>query len=57
MVYDVLIAKEDARKPSAYVHSSEHRDGLDCLNYFFDLINDGAGYTHKYYDEHFERID
>ena len=27
------------------------RDGIDCMNYFFDLINDCAGYTEKYYEE------
>ena len=29
----------------------DQRDGIDCMNYFFDLINDCAGYTSKYYDE------
>ena len=36
--------------------SHSHRDGVDCLNYFLDLINHCAGYTDKYYNEHHKRI-
>jgi hypothetical protein len=56
LIYDVLISKEVARKKPAYLQSHTHRDGLDCLNYFLDLINHCAGYTEKYYDEHHKRI-
>jgi len=52
-----MITREDNRKESAFVHSSEHRDGIDCLNFFFDLINEAAGYSEKYYEEHHEKID
>jgi len=51
LIYDVLIAKEQDRKKGQLVHSNNHRDGLDCLNFFMDLINDRAGYTQKYYGE------
>ena len=56
LLYDVLISKEVHRKKNVYAHSSGNRDGQDCLNFLFDLINDCAGYTSKYYDENFERI-
>lgn len=26
------------------------------MNFFFDYINHAAGYTHKYYDEHHQRL-
>lgn len=54
LTYDVLILREEDRKLSHYVHSSEHRDGLEVQDFLFDLINEAAGYTEKYYDEHFE---
>ena len=48
---DVLIFRELERRPSVYSHISNHRDGLDCMNFLLDLINHAAGYTEKYYDE------
>ena len=51
VVYDVLIRKEQERKPGHYVHMSTHRSGLDVMQFLLDLINNIAGYTHKYYDE------
>ena len=56
LIYDVLISKEVARKKNEYVQSHTHRDGIDCLNYFLDLINQCAGYTDKYYNEHHKRV-
>jgi hypothetical protein len=36
--------------------SHTHRDGVDCLNYFLDLINHCAGFSDKYYNESHKRI-
>ena len=55
LLYDILISKEVHRKKNVYAHSSGNRDGQDCLNFLFDLINDCAGYTEKYYEENFEK--
>ena len=46
----VFHRKENARKPSNFYYS-DWRDYLDSLNFYFDLLNDIAGYTSKYYDE------
>lgn len=51
IVYDVLIRKEQERKPPHYVHMSQFRNGLDVLQFLLDLVNHIAGYTHKFYDE------
>jgi len=51
IIYDVLIRKEQEKKPPHYVHSSSHRSGLEVMHFLFDLINHIAGYTHKYYEE------
>ncbi len=51
LVYDVLLRKEQERKAPEYYSTSHGRDGLDVLNFLFDLINHIAGYTEKYYDE------
>jgi hypothetical protein len=51
IVYDVLMRKEQERKPPELTHTSANRDGLDVLNFFMDLINHIAGYTDKYYEE------
>ena len=56
LLYDTIIFKEVKRRKNAYTHSAGNRDGQDCLNFFFDLINECAGYTAKYYDEHAERM-
>jgi hypothetical protein len=46
-----LIRKEQDRKESVYYHTSSHRNGLDVMNFFFDLINHLGGYTEKFYEE------
>jgi hypothetical protein len=56
LIYDVLIRKEQERKPVHYTHSSQFRDGLDAQAFFLDLINHIAGYTEKYYDEHVAKL-
>ena len=56
LIYDVLISKEQERKSSVLLQTSAHRDGLDCMNFFMDLINHAAGYSHKYYDENHTRL-
>ena len=56
LLYDVIIYKEIKRRKNVYTHSAGSRDGQDCLNFMFDLINDCAGYTSKYYTEHFQRV-
>ena len=55
LIRSALIRKEQDRKPPIYAAVSECRDGLDCLNFFFDLINHAAGYTDKYYEQHLSR--
>ena len=56
LLYDTIVAKEVKRRKNEYTHSAGNRDGQDCLNFFFDLINDCAGYTDKYYKETHDRI-
>ena len=51
LIHDTMIARELERRSPHLRLSNGQRDGLDCLNYFFDLINECAGYTSKYYDE------
>jgi len=46
----VFERKENNRKP-AHAYYSSYRDYIDSLNFYFDLLNDIAGYTNKYYDE------
>ena len=50
-MHDVLIDRELKRRPAYLALSQGQRDGLDCMNFFFDLINECAGYTKKYYEE------
>ncbi len=49
--------KENERRPPELTHTSGNRDGLDVLNFFFDLVNHISGYTEKYYDEISDKID
>jgi hypothetical protein len=56
VIYDVLLRKEVERKDSVYYHTSQGRDGLDVLNFMFDLINHIAGYTEKYQEEHIDKV-
>jgi hypothetical protein len=51
ILQDVMIQREQARKPNVYGKTSSRRDGLDCLNFFLDLINEVAGYSAKHYEE------
>jgi hypothetical protein len=53
MIYDVCIRKEMEKLEgnASVMNSNNHRNGLECMNYFFDVINEIAGYTEKYYDE------
>ncbi|CAI2360060.1 unnamed protein product [Moneuplotes crassus] len=48
--YAVMLEKENDRKPLQF-YNCGYRDGRESLNFFFDLINDYAGYTELYYDE------
>ena len=57
MLYDVIIQKELSRRKKEYHQSSGSRDGLDCMNFLFDLVNDCAGYTKKYYEELPDQMD
>ena len=36
---------------------SNFRSGLETMQFLFDVINDLAGYTQKYYEETLEKID
>ena len=49
LIRDVLIEKEQARRDKVYQSTFDNRDGIDCLKFFFDLINDAAGYSSIYY--------
>lgn len=51
VIYDVVLRKEIERRPVHLYSTSQHRDGVEVLNFLFDLINHISGYTHKYYDE------
>jgi hypothetical protein len=52
MVYDVCVRKEmEKMEATPLENSNNHRSGLECMNFFFDLINEIAGYTEKYYEE------
>ena len=51
LIHDVIINKEMNRRPGYLSLSQGQRDGQDCMNFLFDLINECAGYTSKYYDE------
>lgn len=56
LIYDVLLRKEVERKDSVYYHTNQGRDGLDVMNFMFDLINHIAGYTSKYQEEHIDKV-
>lgn len=56
MIYDVLLRKEFDKKPGHYHFISGMRDGIECLNFFLDLINHIAGYSEKYYNEHLDQM-
>jgi hypothetical protein len=58
MIYDVCIRKEMEKLEgnASVMNSNNHRNGLECMNYFFDVINEIAGYTEKYYDETRDQI-
>lgn len=53
MAYDVCIRKELEHLEE----TSTTRNGIQCMNYFFDLINEISGYTYKYYNETKDVID
>lgn len=46
----IFIEKENDRKPAQF-YSCSYRDGVETLNFYFDVLNDYAGYTKLYYDE------
>ena len=50
-MYDIMIRRENEKKDSVYYYTSSHRNGLEVMNFFFDLINQYAGYSEKYYEE------
>ena len=56
LVYDVLMRKEQERKAPELSYTSANRDGLEVMNFLFDLINHISGYTEKYFEEHFDKI-
>jgi len=56
-IYDVLMRKEQERKPPELTHTSANRDGLDVLNFLMDLVNYIAGYSEKYYEELQDKYD
>lgn len=56
LIYDVLMRKEQERKAPELSYTSANRDGLDVMNFLFDLINHISGYTEKYFDESFHKI-
>jgi hypothetical protein len=51
LLHDVMIQQEIKHRKVTLELCSGQRDGQECMNFFFDLINDCAGYTQKYYDE------
>lgn len=51
LIHDICITREINRRPAALSLSQGERDGLDCMNFLFDLINESSGYTSKYYNE------
>lgn len=57
VIYDVILRKELERRPPHLYSTSQHRDGIDVLNFLCDLVNHISGYTHKYYDELVQKID
>jgi hypothetical protein len=57
VIYDVLMRKEQERKPPELTHTSANRDGLDVLNFLMDLVNYIAGYSEKYYEELQDKYD
>ena len=57
LIYDVLMRKEQERKAPEMTHTSQNRDGIEVMNFLFDLINHISGYTEKYYGEHVDKID
>lgn len=57
VIYDVILRKELERRPPHLYSTSQHRDGIDVLNFLCDLVNHISGYTHKYYDELLQKVD
>jgi hypothetical protein len=57
VIYDVLMRKEQERKPPELTHTSANRDGLDVLQFTMDLINYISGYQEKYYEEIQDKCD
>ena len=50
LFHAVMIEKENDRKPDEY-YSCHYRDGIEVMNFLWDIVNDYAGYTSLYYDE------
>lgn len=44
LIYDCLIQREDIRKPEKIFDNELYRDGIDVMEYFFDIICYFAGY-------------
>ena len=44
LIQDCLIQKEDLKKNQSVFSSELHRDGLEVMEYFFDVLNYMAGY-------------
>ena len=62
IIYDVCIRKEmdelDSSNINQYLqNTSNQRSGLQVMNFLFDLINELAGYSMKFYEESTDKID
>jgi hypothetical protein len=44
LIIDCLIQKEDLRKSDKYFHNELYRDGIEVMEYLFDVLNYIAGY-------------
>ena len=62
LIYDVCIRKEldqlqnNTNINQHFNNSTNFRSGLQCMNFFFDVINHISGYSEKFFDEVSDKI-
>lgn len=56
LIHATAVFKETRRSPPQY-SMCDYREGIEVMNLLFDVINELAGYSNKYYKELTDQID
>lgn len=50
LLHQTIVFKEGLKAPPEF-YEQEYRSGIESMNFLFDVINEIAGYSEKYYSE------